>query len=90
MSKIHGACSNTNLTLSSLYYEPWHIRNPDIFIIRGIFRTLEYSKVRRYLHPCQIFVVSFGNSSRLYLLFAKHSFLDHFRYFDIINTPMHL
>ena len=53
--RIHGACSNTNLTSGSLYYEPWRIRNPGIFIIRGIFTTLEYSKVRRYLHSCQIF-----------------------------------
>ena len=45
-----GACSNTKLTSSSLYYEPWHIRNPDTVIIRGIGRTLEYSKVR-HLHP---------------------------------------
>ena len=55
ISKIHGASSNTNLTSCSLYYELSHIRYPDIFIIRGIFRTLAYSKVRRYLHPCQIF-----------------------------------
>ena len=30
-----------------------HIRNPDIFITRGIFGALEYSKVPRYLRPCQ-------------------------------------
>ena len=53
--RIHGACSNTNLTSGSLYYEPWRIRNPGIFIIHGIFTTLEYSKVRRYLHSSQIF-----------------------------------
>ena len=35
--------SNTNVF--SLHHEPLHIRNPDIFIIRDIFRTLEYSKV---------------------------------------------
>ena len=46
-----------------IYFEPWHIRKPDIFIIRGIFRTLKYSKILRYLHPCQ----------------SKRSFLDHFR-----------
>ena len=34
-------------------YGRWHIRNPGTFIIRGIFRTLEYSQVRRYLHSCQ-------------------------------------
>ena len=26
----------------SLHYEPLHIRNQDIFIICGIFKTLEY------------------------------------------------
>ena len=45
ISKPNVACSNTKLF--SLYYEPWHTRNPDIFKIHGIFRTLEYSKVRR-------------------------------------------
>ena len=65
-SKIHGACSNTNLTSSSLYYEPWHIRNPDIFIIRGMFRTLEYSKVRHYLHPSQIFCNVFRKQFQAY------------------------
>ena len=50
ISKIHVACSNTDLFP---YYEPWHIRTPGIFIIRGIFRTLEHSEVRRYSHPCQ-------------------------------------
>ena len=45
-SKINADCSNTNL-----YYEPWHVRNQDVFIVRGI--TLEYSKVRGYLDPCQ-------------------------------------
>ena len=55
MSKIHGACSNTNLTTCSLYYEPWQIQNPYVIIIRGIFRALEYSKVRRYFNPSQIF-----------------------------------
>ena len=52
ISKIIVACSNTILFL---YYESWHIHNPDIFIIRGIFGTLEYSKIRRYLHACQIY-----------------------------------
>ena len=37
------------LTLVPFHY----IRNPDIFIIRGIFKNLEYSKCRRYLDPCQ-------------------------------------
>ena len=46
VSKINVACSSTNL-----YCEPWHVRNPDIFIIRGnqnpgIFKS---STVFRYL-----------------------------------------
>ena len=51
-SKINVACSNTKLF--SLCYEQWHIRNPSIFLIRGT-RTLEYSKVRQYLDPCQTY-----------------------------------
>ena len=49
-SRINVTCSNTNL-----YYEPWHVRNPNIFLMHGIFRTLEYSKVQRYLDPCQTY-----------------------------------
>ena len=46
VSKIRVACSNTNhLTSSSLLYEPWHIGNPDIFIIRVKSRILEYSYI---------------------------------------------
>ena len=41
ISEINVACSNTNLF--SLYYEPWHTRNPDMFKIHSIFRGLEYS-----------------------------------------------
>ena len=37
VSKIHEVCSNTNLSSLSLYYEPWQIRNPDIFVIRGFY-----------------------------------------------------
>ena len=51
LKKFHVARSNTDPF--SLYYEIWHVRKPGIFIIRGIFRTLEHSKVRRYLDPCQ-------------------------------------
>ena len=40
ISKTNVACYNTKLF--SLYYEPWHTRNPDILKIHGIFRTLEY------------------------------------------------
>ena len=53
ISKINVACSNANLI--SLYYESWQVRNPGIFIIPGIFRSLEYSKVRRNLDPCQTY-----------------------------------
>ena len=52
ISKIHEACSSTDLF--SLYNELGHVRKPNIFIICGIFRNLEYSKIRRYLDPCQI------------------------------------
>ena len=45
ISKTNVACYNTKLF--SLYYEPWHTWNPAIFKIHGIFRTLEYSEVRR-------------------------------------------
>ena len=42
--KIHIAYSSNDLF--SLYYEPWHVRKPGIFIIRGIFR-LKSSMVLR-------------------------------------------
>ena len=64
---------------SSLYYEPWHVRNPDIFIIRGIFRTLEYSVVRRDLNPCQTYCEVFGKKFQAIIIFTRSSFLDHFR-----------
>ena len=63
--KINIACFNTNFF--SLYYEPWHIWNPDIFIIRGIFRALEYSKVRRYVHDMSTFDVFI----RLFLIYSR-------------------
>ena len=55
ISKVNVACFNTNL-----YSELWHVRNPDIFIIRGILRILEYSKVRRYFDLCQTYCKVFG------------------------------
>ena len=55
ISKINVAYSNTNLF--SLHYKPWYIRYPDIVIIRGIFRTLEYSKVQQYLGPYQTYIL---------------------------------
>ena len=77
ISKVNVACSNADLF--SLYYEPWLVRNPDMFIIRGIFRTLEYSKVRRYLDPCQSFCKVFEKKFHAIIAFAERSFLDHFR-----------
>ena len=68
----------TNLTSCSLYCELWHIQNPDILIIRGIFRTLEYSKFDGTYIPVKYFAMSIGNSSRLSLIIAERSFLDHF------------
>ena len=63
----------------SLWYEPWYVRNPDIFIIRGIFSALEYLKIRRYLDPCQTYCKIFGKKVQAVIIFAGHSFLDHFR-----------
>ena len=50
------------------------IMNHNIFIIRGIFRIVEYPNVGRCLHPslCEI-------APRHNHVFAKRSFLDHFR-----------
>ena len=47
ISKLNAAFSITNLP--PLYYEIWHVRNPDIFRINGMLKTLEYSKARLYL-----------------------------------------
>ena len=44
ISKINVACSNTKFF--SFYYEAWHTRNTDIFKIRDIFRTMEYSELK--------------------------------------------
>ena len=35
-----------------IYLEPWYIQNPNIFKIRIIFRTLEYSKSKAYSDIC--------------------------------------
>ena len=67
--KINIVFFKTNLF--SLYYESWHIWNPDIFIIRDIFRALEYSKVRRYVHDMSTLNVLF----HLFLTYSKR-FLD--------------
>ena len=70
--KVTVSCSNAGLF--SLYYEPWHIRNPDTFMIRGIFRTLDYLKVRRYLDPCQTFCKVFGKTFQAIITFAERPF----------------
>ena len=51
----------------------------DIFLIRGIFRTLKYSNVGRYLDPCQTYCKVFGKKFQAIIIFAGRSFLDHFR-----------
>ena len=50
----------------------------DIFLIRGIFRTLKYSNVGRYLDPCQTYCKVFGKKIQAIIIFTGHSFLDHF------------
>ena len=50
----------------------------DIFLIRGIFRTLKYSKVGRYLDPCQTYRKVFGKKFQPIFIFAGRTFLDHF------------
>ena len=77
ISKIKIACSCINFL--SLYYEPWHIRNQGIFIIWGIFRTLEYSKLRQYLHYCKTYCNIFRKWFQAIIIFSKRSFLYHFR-----------
>ena len=50
----------------------------DIFIIRGIFRTLRHSNVGRYLDPCQTYCKDFGKKFQAIIIFAGRSFLDYF------------
>ena len=51
VSKDNVACSNADLF--SLYYESQHVRNSDMFIIRGIFRTLSNTYCGKfYSEPC--------------------------------------
>ena len=57
-------------------YELWHVRKPDVIIIRGIFITLEYSEIRRYLDPVRHNVKSLVKIPPI-IIFAGHSFLDH-------------
>ena len=77
ISKINVDYYNTNLF--SLYYKPWHIRNTGIFITCGIFRTLEHSKVRPYLDPCQTHCSIFRKFFQFMIVFAGCSFLDYVR-----------
>ena len=64
---IISPCSNADLF--SLYYEPWHVKN--IFIIGGIFRTLEYSEVRWYLDPIQTLCKVFGKTFQVIITFQN-------------------
>ena len=50
----------------------------DIFLIRGIFRTLKYSNVGRYLDPCQTYCKVFGKKFQAIIIFPGSFFLDHF------------
>ena len=56
-----------------------YIMNPNIFIIRDIFRTLNYSKARGYLDPCQKYCKAFWKKFRAMTIFAGRNFTDHFR-----------
>ena len=49
-----------------------------MFLIRGIFRTLKYTNVGRYLDPCQTYRKVFGKKFQAIIIFAGRSFLDHF------------
>ena len=50
----------------------------DIFQARGIFRTLKYSNVGRYLDSCQTYRKVFGKKFQAIIIFAGRSFLEHF------------
>ena len=50
----------------------------DIFLIRGILRTMKYSNGRRYLNPCQTYCKIFGKELHAMIIFVGRSFLDHF------------
>ena len=51
----------------------------DIFLIRGVFKTLKYSNVGRYLDPCQIYCKVFGKKFHAIIIFLGHSSLTIFR-----------
>ena len=50
----------------------------DIFLIRGILRTMKYSNVGRYLDPCETYCKVFGKKFQAIIMFAGRSLLDHF------------
>ena len=50
----------------------------DIFLIHGIFRTMKYSDVGRYLDPCQTYCKVFGKMFQATIIFTGRSFVDHF------------
>ena len=50
----------------------------DIFLIRGILRTMKYSNVGRYLDPCQTNCKVFGKKFQAVMIFSERSLLDHF------------
>ena len=63
ISKTNVACSNTKLF--SLYYEPWHTRNPYIFKIMAYSEPWNIQKSDGNCIPLKHIVLSFANSSRL-------------------------
>ena len=50
----------------------------DIFLIRGILRTMKYSNVGRYLDSCQTYFKAFGKKFQAIIIFAGRSCIDHF------------
>ena len=50
----------------------------DIFLIRGILRTMKYSNVGRYLDPCETYCKVFGKKFQAIIMFAGRSLLDRF------------
>ena len=50
----------------------------DIFLIRGIFRTLNYSNFGQYSDPGQTYRKVFGKKFQTINIFAGRYFLDHF------------
>ena len=61
------------------FHEPWHVRNPEMFVIRGILRTPDYSKALRYLDTCRTCCKTFGKKFQAIIIFSGRSFIDDFR-----------